>query len=85
MAVIEATMTLYAKEVVTPDRVSAAVQRFTPGRGAAPQTSETNEQGLLMWISRACEALRKRVEQELQTNVTNGGEVFSPDTSKQLI
>lgn len=82
MAVIEATMTLYAKEVVTPDRISAAVQRFTAGRAAPPQTSENIEQSLLMWISRACEALRKRVEQELQTNVTNGGEVFTFNPSK---
>lgn len=74
MAVIESTMTLYAKEVVTPDRVLAAIHRFYHGR--TPSTTiqpENQEQGLLLWISHACEALKKRIEQELHTHVSNGG------------
>lgn len=75
MAVIESIMTLYTKEVVTSDRVSAAVQRFNHGRCAPPLVPENPEQALLLWISHACEALKKRIEQELRGNVTNGGEV----------
>lgn len=68
-------MTLYAKEVVTPDRVIAAVQRFNHGRSPAPPLTENYEQGLLLWISQACDALRKRIEQDLQSVSNGGGEV----------
>lgn len=57
MSVIEALMTLYAREVVTLDRVSAAAQRFgtsQPFTGAVP-----HEDGLLCWINAACAALNK--------------------------
>lgn len=73
MAVIESIMVLYAKEVLTPDRVLAAVQRFN--HGPAPSMPENHEQGLLLWVCHACNALKKRIDQELQTDSTNGGEV----------
>lgn len=59
MAVIEALMVLYAREVVTPDRVAAAAQRF--GAGAPPLTSSAapHEDGILCWINAACAALNK--------------------------
>lgn len=59
MAVIEALMVLYAREVVTLDRVSAAAQRFGASQ---PQHSGSNiphEDGLLSWINAACTALNQ--------------------------
>lgn len=75
MAVIESIMTLYAKEVVTPDRVLAAVQRFCHDRNAPSATPENYEQGLVMWISHACGALKRKIEQDLGSSATNGGDV----------
>ena len=60
MAVIEALMVLYAREVVTPDRVAAAAQRF--GAGAPPlgnTPGAPHEDGLLCWINAAAAALNK--------------------------
>lgn len=54
MCVMEALMVLYAREVVTSDRVAAAVQRF----GLSQQSAITShEDGLLTWINAACAAL----------------------------
>ncbi|KPJ07123.1 Short spindle protein 4 [Papilio machaon] len=54
MCVMEALMVLYAREVVTGDRVAAAVQRF----GFSQQSAITgHEDGLLTWINAACAAL----------------------------
>ncbi|CAH2067496.1 unnamed protein product, partial [Iphiclides podalirius] len=56
MAVIEALMALYAREVVTGDRVAAAIQRF--GVPIPPPAALANhEDGLLSWINAACAAL----------------------------
>lgn len=73
MAVIESIMTLYAREVVTSDRVLAAVQRFNHGRQPAPPVPENHEKGLFMWLSHASDALKKRIEQETDNGVSNGG------------
>lgn len=75
MAVIESIMVLYAKEVLTPDRVIAAIQRFTLGRSAVPAVPESHEQVILLWVQQACDALKKRIDQELESGVSNGGEV----------
>lgn len=59
MSVMEALMVLYAREVVTLDRVSAAAQRF--GTSQPPQIGSTipHEDGLICWINAACAALNK--------------------------
>lgn len=76
MAVIEAVMILYAKEVVTPDRVLAAVQRFNHEHNTPSLIPENHEQGLLMWVSHSCVALKKRTGQEIEPGIVNGaGEV----------
>lgn len=77
MAVVEMIMQLYTREVVTADRVLAAVQRFSHGREPSPHTPENPEQSVLLWVSHACDALRKKIEQETEGigSVTNGGEV----------
>nr|CAD7568138.1 unnamed protein product [Timema californicum] len=71
MAVIEAIMVLYAKEVVTPDRVVAAIQRFSQAWSppVEPLPSD-HEDGLLLWVNKACCALRQKIEQELNHTAT---------------
>lgn len=56
MSVIEALMVLYAREVVTCDRVAAAAQRFG---GGAPPLSASHEDGILAWVNAAGSALNK--------------------------
>ncbi|XP_058802244.1 patronin isoform X4 [Phymastichus coffea] len=63
MAVIEGLMVLYAKEVVTGERVVAAIQRFDP-QPRAVSTPQDHEQGLLLWISHACIALIAKIQAE---------------------
>lgn len=55
MSVIEALMVLYAREVVTADRVAAAAQRF----GSSVPQAQHHEDGILCWINAACAALNK--------------------------
>lgn len=88
MAVIESMMVLYAKEVVTADRVLAAVQRFNFS-GSAPMSEtgiiippQDHEQGLLLWVSHACSALRKRVGQEIEQST--GAEVRIPNLHRGM-
>jgi len=55
-------MTLYAREVTTPDRVIAAIQRLNH----VPHTSaivmpEDNEKAILLWVNRTVEALKHRI------------------------
>ena len=66
-------MVLYAKEVVTPDRVLAAIQRFHHSRSASSDALPADhDEGLLLWVNKACSALRQRIEQELdQTEVSS--------------
>ena len=76
MAVIEAIMVLYAKEVVTPDRVVAAIQRFSHSRGVSSEPLPADhEECLVLWVNKACSAMKQRVEQELQQGDGRGGEV----------
>lgn len=65
-------MTLYAKEVATPDRVVAAVQRFSqnsPSPPSIPLPSD-HEQALLLWVNEAVAALRERIRQEIHNQVS---------------
>ncbi|CAB3250622.1 unnamed protein product [Arctia plantaginis] len=64
MSVIEALMVLYAREVVTMDRVAAAAQRFGD---TAPQIQH-HEDGILAWINAACAALN-RAEEDASSHV----------------
>ncbi|XP_028036103.1 patronin isoform X15 [Bombyx mandarina] len=61
MVVIEALMKLYAREVVTADRVWAAAQRF--GATLPPiNSASTHEAGILCWVNAACAAFNKAEE-----------------------
>ncbi|XP_017797679.1 PREDICTED: patronin isoform X7 [Habropoda laboriosa] len=62
MAVIEGLMVLYAKEVVTGDRVVSAIRRFDPQ--AEMDVPTDHEKGLLLWISHASHALIAKIETE---------------------
>lgn len=75
MAVIEMIMLLYTREVVTPDRILSAVQRFDHGKTSVPNMSDNIVDQLLVWVNHACDALRIRIEQEIGSGVTNGGDV----------
>ncbi|KAJ0182119.1 hypothetical protein K1T71_002841 [Dendrolimus kikuchii] len=66
MAVIEALMVLYAREVVTLDRVIAAAQRFGVTQPLAALSSGSavpHEDGIVCWINAACAALNKAEEE----------------------
>ncbi|KAG5346370.1 PTRO protein, partial [Acromyrmex charruanus] len=62
MAVIEGLMVLYAKEVVTGDRVVSAIQRFDPQ--AEMDVPSDHEKGLLLWINHASHALIAKIQSE---------------------
>ncbi|KZC04265.1 Short spindle protein 4 [Dufourea novaeangliae] len=62
MAVIEGLMVLYAKEVVTGDRVVSAIRRFDPQADVDVPTD--HEKGLLLWISHASRALITKIQTE---------------------
>ncbi|XP_043794539.1 patronin isoform X16 [Apis laboriosa] len=62
MAVIEGLMVLYAKEVVTGDRVVSAIRRFDPQ--AEVEVPGDHEKGLLLWISHASRALIAKIQAE---------------------
>ncbi|XP_031843932.1 calmodulin-regulated spectrin-associated protein patronin isoform X14 [Nomia melanderi] len=62
MAVIEGLMVLYAKEVVTGDRLVSAIRRFDPQ--AEVEVPADHEKGLLLWISHASHALIAKIQTE---------------------
>ncbi|XP_039278881.1 patronin [Nilaparvata lugens] len=66
VSVMEAVMWLYAKEVATPDRVQAAVQRFpaAPASSAPTAPADNAEQALLTWVRHAVAALSQRIQEE---------------------
>lgn len=62
MHIMEAVMMLYAKEVVTPNRVMAAIQRLNhvPHRNTITMP-EDSEKAILLWVNRIVEALKHRI------------------------
>ncbi|XP_058055049.1 patronin [Anopheles bellator] len=70
MAVIEALMVLYAKEVASSGRISSALERIS-GRSVAP-TVQHHEPALLNWISHVIGALKKRIDYEVAANGGSG-------------
>ncbi|XP_030388155.1 patronin isoform X7 [Scaptodrosophila lebanonensis] len=80
MSVIESLMVLYAKEISSGDRITAAIRRISGSNYQAPQ-GQTYEQALLAWISHACASLKKRIIKEVETGVPdeNGVRLQTPD------
>ena len=76
MAVIEALMTLFIKELVTADRVVATIKRFETMKLTSdsakddgldndiPKPSDQAE-ALLLWVTRSGDALKQRIIDEL--------------------
>ena len=74
MAVIEALMSLFVKELVTADRVVTTIKRFENMKTASDSTKELDndipkpsDQGeaLLLWVTRSCDVLKQRIIEEL--------------------
>lgn len=61
--VMQAVMTLYAKEVATPEFVYAAVKRLLPP-GFSVDPPQDFENALLFWINQVTSALKTRSDQE---------------------
>lgn len=70
MAVTEALMALFAKELVPAPRVAAAVERMeragllAKGGKAPAAAPEDSEEALLGWADAACRALAKTAAEE---------------------
>lgn len=88
MAVIEALMMLYAKEMTSGDRIHSAISRLTSG---TPPPGLNNEQLLLLWVTHVMAALKHRLEHHHALNelVDENGKAYRipdiptsiPDTS----
>lgn len=79
MAVIEALMILYAKEITSGDRIHSAISRLTSG---TPPAGLSSDQLLLLWISHVMAALKYRLDHQLALNelVDEKGKVLrTPD------
>lgn len=69
MAVIEALMMLYAKEITSNERINNAIKRIS-GNGDQPVVAASGniENIILSWLSHTCAALKKRIERDIQIN-----------------
>ncbi|KAG8233030.1 hypothetical protein J437_LFUL012170 [Ladona fulva] len=81
MAVMESLMVLYAKEVVTPDRVLAATVRFHP----SDSQPTGHEDSLLLWVNGSCAALERReTARRLQESEGNAKPLQRLPEAKQI-
>ena len=77
MAVTEALMSLFIKELVNLDRVMSVVKRLdniktsstSSASPASPASPTDQEEALLLWVNRSCQALKKKAEAELDQEV----------------
>lgn len=79
MAVIEALMMLYAKEVTSGEKINSAISRLTSG---TTQPGLNSDQLLLLWISHVMAALKHRIDSQLAFNEVvdeKGKKLVSPD------
>ena len=74
MAVIEALMSLFIKELVTADRVVTTIKRFEHLKSTSDSTKDVDndilnpsDQGeaLLLWVTRSGDLLKDRILEEL--------------------
>ena len=74
MAVIEALMSLFIKELVTADRVVSTIKRFENLKSISDSTKDIDndipkpsDQGeaLLLWVTRSGDVLKQRIISEL--------------------
>ncbi|XP_037819379.1 patronin isoform X15 [Lucilia sericata] len=82
MAVVEALMMLYAKEITSNERINNAIKRISGNSDQPVLTVSGNvEHTILSWVSHTCAALKKRIERDLQINPEdeNGKRLQAPD------
>ncbi|XP_065368111.1 patronin isoform X14 [Calliphora vicina] len=82
MAVVEALMMLYTKEITSNERINNAIKRIS-GNSDQPVVAGSGniEHTILSWVSHTCAALKKRVERDIQMNPEdeNGKRLQAPD------
>ncbi|KAK3888904.1 hypothetical protein Pcinc_007065 [Petrolisthes cinctipes] len=61
LAVIEAMMALYIREVVVAERAVAVLQRVGGPQGGVDRTPQDQEEALVLWISHIVQALQERI------------------------
>ena len=71
MAVMEAIMALYIRELITAERVVGVVRRFTALQPSTELPAD-QEEALLLWINKACARLRGQIAAEVR-EVSVGG------------
>lgn len=69
MSVIEALMVLYAKEVASSERISAAINRITGG--ILSKDSQHHEAALLCWLRHVCAALKRRIDHDIENGAAD--------------
>ncbi|KAL3891227.1 hypothetical protein ACJMK2_003490 [Sinanodonta woodiana] len=88
LALIDALMQAYAKEVVTVERVVKAVRRFSVFN-ASTDLPDDLEDTVLLWINKVCAHLQhkldKKEEQILEGETTQKVKIVSKSTSKDSI
>uniref|UniRef100_A0A2M4A2F4 Putative microtubule-binding calmodulin-regulated spectrin-associated n=1 Tax=Anopheles triannulatus TaxID=58253 RepID=A0A2M4A2F4_9DIPT len=72
MAVIEALMVLYAKEVASSGRICSALERISGRSSVSAPGVQHHESALLSWISHVIGALKKRIDYEVSANGGSG-------------
>ena len=65
LAVIEAMMALYIREVVVAERVVLALQRVGGPGAEKIATPQDQEEALVQWVSQVTLALQNRVNQQV--------------------
>ena len=65
MAVTEALMSLFLKELISVDRVVGVAKGLWPESDATPSDQE---EALLAWVDSAAQALKKEIVKELEVN-----------------
>ncbi|XP_042887517.1 uncharacterized protein LOC122263224 isoform X3 [Penaeus japonicus] len=66
LAVIEAMMALYIREVVVAERAVSVLQRVSGGE-QPERTPQDQEEALVLWINHIAQALQERVHQQVQS------------------
>ncbi|XP_069186002.1 uncharacterized protein Patronin [Procambarus clarkii] len=66
LAVIEAMMALYIREVVVADRAVTVLQRVSGGM-MPDRIPQDQEEALVLWISHVTQALQERIHQQVQS------------------
>ncbi|XP_064106006.1 uncharacterized protein LOC135215372 isoform X4 [Macrobrachium nipponense] len=67
LAVIEAMMALYIREVVVAERAVVVLQRVSGSSKEPERTPQDQEEALVLWINHITQALQERIHQHVQS------------------